>query len=180
MAIGVPLGVAAAVLWREGPPRPTPWLLTLSAATVAGAALIVTNDAGLAPGLRDSATAHLDVAKQDLGLARLIHFIALAYLVATAPSLGRLIAPVIRGAAGRAVQSLGRNSLAVFAAGSLMSACGQAALAAASPHASRGIEQFAGLAYTLAAIAALFAVAHWIECRNASVRSAGSPAAQLL
>jgi hypothetical protein len=112
------LGLLAAVLWRHGPPRPIPWLVTLSAATVAGAALIVTNDAGLAPGLRDTATAHLDVAKQDLGLARLIHFAALAYLVATAPSLGRLIGPVVRGAAGRAVQSLGRNSLAVFAAGS--------------------------------------------------------------
>jgi hypothetical protein len=176
------LGLVAAVLWRDGPPRATPWLVTLSAATVAGAALIVTDNIGLAPGLRDTATAHLDVAKQDLGLARLIHFIALAYLIATAPSLGRLIAPVIRGAFGSAVQSLGRNSLAVFAAGSVMSACGQAALAAASPHTSRGIEQFAGLAYTIAAIAALFAVAHWIECRNVPARAgaAGSAAAQPL
>jgi hypothetical protein len=66
----------------------------------------------------------------------------------------------------------------VFAAGSLMSACGQAALAATSPHASAGIEQFGGLAYTIAAIAALFAVAHWIECRNAPTPSAGSAAAQ--
>ena len=90
----------------------------------------MTNEGGLAPGLRDTATAHLDVAKQDLGLARLIHFVALAYLVATAPSFGRFIAPVIRGAFGDAVQSLGRNSLPVFAAGSLLSACGQAALAA--------------------------------------------------
>ncbi|HEX9168169.1 MAG TPA: OpgC domain-containing protein, partial [Roseiarcus sp.] len=69
------LGLAAAVLWRDGPPRPARPLLMLSAATVAGAAMIVTNDAGLAPGLRDAATAHLDVAKQDLGLARLVHFI---------------------------------------------------------------------------------------------------------
>jgi hypothetical protein len=174
------LGLVAAVLWRDGPPRPAPWLLTLSAATVAGAALIVTDDAGLSPGLREAATAHLDVAKQDLGLARLIHFIALVYLVATAPSFARFIAPVVRGAFGGAVQSLGRNSLAIFAAGSLMSACGQAALAAASPHTSRGIEQFAGLAYTVAAVAALFAVAHWIECRNAPAPAAGSPAAQPL
>ena len=106
------LGLVAAVLWRDGPPRATPWLLTLSAATVAGAALIVTNEAGLAPGLRESLTAHLDVAKQDLGLARLVHFIALAYLVATAPQFGaEFIAPMIRGGFGSAVQSLGRNSL---------------------------------------------------------------------
>jgi hypothetical protein len=173
------LGLASAVLWRDGPPRPAPWLLTLSAGIVAGAALIVTNDGGLAPGLRDTATAHLDVAKQDLGLARLVHFSALAYLVATAPSFGRLIGPVIRGAFGVAVQSLGRNSLPVFAAGSFLSACGQAALAGVSPHASAGIEQFGGLAYTIAAIAALFAVARWIECRNASA-PAGSPSVQPL
>ena len=172
------LGLVSAILWRDGLPRPAPWLVTLSAATVAGAALIVTNEGGLAPGLRDTATAHLDVAKQDLGLARLIHFVALAYLIATATTaFGRFIAPVVRGAFGNAVQSLGRNSLPVFAAGSFLSACGQAALAAASPHASAGIEQFVGLAYTVASIAALFAVAHWIECRNARL-SAASPVAQ--
>jgi hypothetical protein len=170
------LGLVSAILWRDGLPRPTPWLLMLSAATVAGAALIVTNEGGLAPGLRDTATAHLDVAKQDLGLARLIHFVALAYLIATATAFGRFIAPVVRGAFGKAVQSLGRNSLTVFAAGSLMSACGQAALAAASPHASAGIERFAGLAYTVASIAALFAVAHWIECRTARLNAANSVA----
>jgi hypothetical protein len=174
------LGLVSAVLWRDGPPQPAPWLLTLSAAIVAGAALIVTNEGGLAPGLRDTATAHLDVAKQDLGMARLVHFIALAYLVATAPSFGRFIGPVIRGAFGVAVQSLGRNSLAVFAAGSFLSACGQAALAGVSPHASAGIEQFGRLAYTIAAIAALFAVARWIECRNVPARPAGSPAYQPL
>jgi hypothetical protein len=169
------LGVVSAILWRDGLPRPAPWLVTLSAVTVAGAALIVTNEGGLAPGLRDTATAHLDVAKQDLGLARLIHFIALAYLIAMATTaFRRFIAPVVRGAFGSAVQSLGRNSLPVFAAGSILSACGQAALAAASAHASAGIEQFVGLAYTVVSIAALFAVAHWIECRNARISAASS------
>jgi hypothetical protein len=161
------LGIVSAILWRDGFSRPTPWMLTLSAATVAGAALIVTNEGGLAPGLRDTATAHLDLAKQDLGLARLIHFVALAYLIATATVFGRFIAPVVRGAFGNAVQSLGRNSLSVFAAGSFLSACGQATLAATSPHASVGVERFAGLAYTVASVAALFAIAYWIECRKA-------------
>jgi hypothetical protein len=174
------LGLVSAILWRDGLPRPAPWLVMLSAATVAGAALIVTNEAGLAPGLRDTATAHLDVAKQDLGLARLIHFVALAYLIAMATTaFGRFITPVVRGAFGAAVQRLGRNSLPVFAAGSVLSAGGQAALAATSPHASAGIEQFAGLAYTVASIAALFAVAYWIECRNAPARASGSSAPPL-
>jgi hypothetical protein len=170
------LGLVSAILWRDGFPRPAPWLLALSAMTVAGAALIVTNEGGLAPGLRDTATAHLDVAKQDLGLARLIHFVALAYLIATATVFGRFIAPVIRGAFGNAVQSLGRNSLSVFAAGSFLSACGQAALAATSPHASAGVERFAGLAYTIVSVAALFAIAYWIECRKAHHNAALSVA----
>ncbi len=173
------LGLVSAILWRNGLPRPAPWLVVLSAATVVGAALIVTNEGGLAPGLRDTATAHLDVAKQDLGLARLIHFLALAYLIAMATVFGRFLAPVVRGAFGNAVQSLGRNSLPVFAAGSFLSACGQAALAAASPHASAGIERFAGLAYTIVSIAALFAIAYWIECRkdrHIAARSVPQPA----
>ncbi|HSV00194.1 MAG TPA: OpgC domain-containing protein [Roseiarcus sp.] len=172
------LGLVSAILWRDGLPRPAAWLVTLSVATVAGAALIVTDEVGFAPGLRDTATAHLDVAKQDLGLARLVHFLALAYLIAMATTaLRRFIAPVVRGAFGTAVQSLGRNSLPVFAAGSVLSAGGQAALAVTSTHASAGIEQFVGLAYTVASIAALFAVAHRIECRNARL-SAASPVAQ--
>jgi hypothetical protein len=170
------LGLVSAILWRDGFPRPAPWLLALSVVTVAGAALIVTNEGGLAPGLRDTATAHLDVAKQDLGLARLIHFVALAYLIATATVFGRFIAPVVRGAFGDAVQSLGRNSLSVFAAGSFLSACGQAALAATSPHASAGVERFAGLAYTVVSVAALFAIAYWIECRKAHHNAARSVA----
>lgn len=166
------LGLVSAIFWRDGLPRPTPWLIMLSIATVAGAALIVTNEGGLAPGLRDSATAHLDVAKQDLGLARLIHFVALAYLIAMATAFGRFITPIVRGVFGSAVQRLGRNSLPVFAAGSILSAGGQAALAATSAHASPGIAQFAGLAYTIVSIAALFAVAHWIECRNTRLSAA--------
>ncbi len=172
------IGVVCAVLWRDGPPRASAWPIALSAAIVAAAALVVTGEGGLAPGLREAATAHLDVAKQDLGLARLVHFLALAYLVAVAPGFGRYLQRLVAGSLGGAVQSLGRNSLPVFAAGSLLSACGQAALAATSPHASAGVEQFAGFTYTLVAIAALFAVAHWIECRKARLktdRSDGRP-----
>ncbi len=165
------LGLVSAVLWRDGLPRPAPWLVALSAAAVVGAALIVTDWGGFAPGLRDSATAHLDVAKQDLGLARLVHFVALAYLIAMATAFGRFVAPVVRGAFGNAVQSLGRNSLAVFAAGSVLSAGGQAALAATSVHASDGVERFVGLAYTLVSIGLLFVLAYWIECRNVPARA---------
>ena len=158
------IGLVSAVVWRDGPPRATTGLVALSVATLVIAATATTSGAGLAPGLRDAASAHLDVAKQDLGLARLAHFAALAYLIAIAPGLAR----VTDGRLGRAVQSLGRNGLAIFAAGSLLTTVGQAGLGAAAPYASVGVEHFAGLAYTLAGIAALFAIARWIECRNTS------------
>ena len=155
------LGLICAIVWREGPPRPSPALLALSAALVAGAALVVTGAAGLRPAME-----HLDIGKQDLGLARLAHFMALAYLVAVAPGLAGLIG----GGLGRAVQSLGRNSLAVFALGSILSAFGQAALEVASGNVPVEVEHFIGLAYTLASVAALFAFARWIECRNPPFR----------
>ena len=166
------LGLVSAVLWRDGPPRPTPLLLTLSVAIVAGAALIVT-DAG---GLRQAASAHLDVVKQNLGLARLIHFVALTYLIATATTFGGLFAPVVRSAFGEAVQSLGRNSLTVFAAGCLLSAVGQAGLMAAPALVSAGVAWWAGLTYTIISVAALFVVARWIECRRTPAHVAGSTA----
>jgi hypothetical protein len=164
------LGLVCAIVWRNGPPRATPGLVTVSITTLALAALATTSGAGLAPGLRDAASAHLDLAKQDLGLARLGHFVALAYLVAIAPGLRRMIG----GPVGRAVQSLGRNSLTIFAAGSLVAAGGQAALGAAAPYTSEGVVHLAGLAYTLAGIAALFATARWIEYRNTSAPPGGA------
>jgi hypothetical protein len=159
------VGLVSAIVWRRGPPRATPGLVFLSIVVLALAALVVTDGAGAAQGLRDSAASRLDVAKQDLGLARLAHFAALAYLIAAAPQLKR----VIDSAAGRAVQRLGRNGLAVFAAGCVITALGQAALGAAQPSFSPGIEQLAGFAYTLAGVATLFALAQWIECRNTPV-----------
>jgi hypothetical protein len=173
------IGLVSAIVWRDGAPRAAPGLVALSAAVVATAALVTTSAAGIAPGLRDAASAHLDLAKQDLGLARLVHFAALAYLAAVAPGIQRLA----DGATGRAIQSLGRNGLAVFAAGSVLSAVGQAMLGATAPHASVGVEHVAGLAYTLAGIAVLFALTRWIECRNIPAppdRAFGSAAPQAL
>ena len=98
------LGLVSATLWRNGPPKPAPWVRAFSLGTVAVAALIITNDGGLAPGLRDAATPYLDLGKQNLGLGRLVHFLALACLIA-APGFGRAIAPVVSGAAGKGLQN---------------------------------------------------------------------------
>ncbi len=169
------IGLVSAIVWRKGAPRATPGAVVSSLIVTAAAALVATGAGGAAPGLREAAFSSLDVGKQDLGLARLVHFAALAYLAAVAPQIAPQMKRVVGGAAGRAVQRLGRNGLATFAAGCVISAIGQAALGAAQPHSSAGIEQLAGFAYTLAGIACLFALARWIECRNPPVPPAVAP-----
>jgi uncharacterized membrane protein YeiB len=116
---------------------------------------------GFLPGLRDHAYAALDVGKQNLGAARLVNFLALAYLLATTPLLGALA----RTAPGQAIQSLGRRSLTVFAVSSLLCALGQAGAGvltgAVDDRMAHGIE----FGYTLASIGALIVLASWMECR---------------
>jgi len=155
-------GLLGAILWRNGPPRPLRGITALSLAIVALSAVAATGAFGLLPDVRDAWFGRLDIAKQDLGLARLVHFAAIAYLVAICPGLDRLT----DGPPGRAVQALGRNGLAVFAAGSIVSALGQAFLEAAAGHLSGRVEHLAGFAYTLGGIAVLFALVRWLECRT--------------
>ena len=156
------LGVVAAVAWRERPPARSPILLALSAAVLIGGAVVVTDGAHVWPGLRDLAFLHLDLGKQDLGLVRLAHFFALAYVVATAPRLGA----IVDSAPGRALQRLGRHSLAIFAAGSLLSAVGQAGLATAGRLTSVDVQTGLGIAYTLASVAVLVGLANHFEGRS--------------
>jgi hypothetical protein len=155
------LGVLAGVRWGEKPLRRSPIVQTLCLAVAAAGALIVTDGFGLLPGLRDHAFAVLDIGKQDLGAARLVNFLALAYVLATTPLLGVLA----RTSAGEAVQSLGRRSLPVFAVSSLLCALGQAAggilTGTENYYVARAIE----FGYTLASIGALFVLASWLECR---------------
>ena len=155
------LGVLAGVRWGEKPLRRSPIVQTLCLAVAAAGALIVTDGFGLLPGLRDHAFVVLDIGKQDLGAARLVNFLALAYVLATTPLLGVLA----RTSAGEAVQSLGRRSLPVFAVSSLLCALGQAAggilTGTENYYVARAIE----FGYTLASIGALIVLASWLECR---------------
>ncbi len=99
---------------------------------VFAAAVVKTNALGIAPSLSDATFAHLDVSDTNLGFARLVHFLALAYLVAAASSRIGLIARFVRKVPGQTLQALGRNSLAVFAAGLLLSSVGRAVIEAAA------------------------------------------------
>ncbi|MFN3616100.1 MAG: OpgC family protein, partial [Rubrimonas sp.] len=114
------IGVIVGTLWREGPPR-SPTLAALAAGVVAFALAARTDVAGLAPGLGEWVGPRLDGHKPQLGLARLLHFLALAYLLAI---LG-VARPVLDSAVGRTITAMGRAALPVFCVGSVLAAIGQ-------------------------------------------------------
>lgn len=157
------LGIVAAIRWRQQAPQRSPMIWTLCVVVTAASAIVVNDGFGLAPGLHDRAFAVLDVGKQDLGAARLINFLALAYLAATSPFFAQLG----RTPLGEALQSLGRNSLTIFAASSVLSAIGQAGLAGWGPSVTEDVAKGLEFGYTLACIGGLFALARYLEWRKA-------------
>ena len=167
------LGLLAGVRWGDAPPRRLPLVQAIALGLVAAGALIVTDGLGLAPGLHDMAFAALDVGKQNLGAARLVNFLALAYLLATTPWLGALA----RTPPGQAAQALGRRSLPVFAVSSLLCAFGQAGAEMLAGSVDDRMARAIEFGYTLAAIGALIVLASWLECRI-SLRGGASAAAR--
>ena len=85
------------------------------------AALVVSNVFGFLPGLVDEAGVYLDWSKTDLGLVRVVDFLALAYIVYSSPAVGRLRATSVYAFFGR----LGRNALTIFCVGSFLNGLGQ-------------------------------------------------------
>jgi len=160
------IGIVCAATWPGRECRAWPKLVALSGIIVVGALIVSTDAFGLTPGLERGTLPHLDAYKARLGLGRLIHFMALAYLVALASVLFPYIARMISSAAGRAFQGLGRNSLAVFFFGSLLSAGGRASVALFSVEAPWINSSLLGAAYTSVSVAALFAAGLWIMRRD--------------
>jgi len=90
-------------------------------AVVAASAVVATDALRLIPRLSLDAHVLLDTTKTDLGLARLVHFIALAYLIGQSG-----VARLLRSTPIYAPLALmGRHSLPVFATGSLLTAIGE-------------------------------------------------------
>lgn len=96
-------------------------LLALCLVILVASFFVVTNGFHLVPGLWDSVRESIDVGKTNLGLARLLHFLALAYVLSHL-GLSRIFA---RRPVYAPLCLIGRHSLPVFAAGSLLSALGQ-------------------------------------------------------
>ena len=113
MAVGLGLRTAAI-------PRSIP-LIALAAVIVALSSFCVTDGFGLWPGLEDEVRTwgHLD--KTTLGVGRLVHFLAIAYLVYSIR-----LAEWMRGSpAFEPLCAIGRHGLWMFCALSLMAAGGQ-------------------------------------------------------
>lgn len=131
-------------------------------------ALVVSNLFGLAPGLVDEAGRYLDWNKSDLGVARIVDFVALAYTIHFSNFNLRIQAtPFFAFFA-----LLGRNALPIFCAGSLMSALGQ--ILADSSYASPALD----IVYVSVALALLHRLAGLVDrpapapARAAPTRSA--------
>lgn len=123
------IGIAIGLLLRTGRPIPqSPLLFRAALVLTLASALLVSDLFGLAPGLLASMS-WLDPfkSKTDLGIIRLVHFLALACLLHAAGITAWLrrfpafFAPLAR---------MGRHGLAVFAAGCVLTAIGQIAMRA--------------------------------------------------
>ena len=104
--------------------------------------------------------------KSYLFLPRLLHILALAYVLSALPVLKRVAA----GPGGAGLAMLGRHSLPVFAAGTLMAYAAQVAKVLAGPSFLLDTAMIAG------GIAVLFLVARLQEGRKVRVRAAPAAA----
>jgi hypothetical protein len=157
------IGIICALRWRNGLPRPRGLLIAVAVAIILGAAAILSIKA---MGLKAAASilAHLDLDKPDLGIMRLVYFLALAYVMSTVAVAEPWATPmrrIVGSRIGRSFQGIGRNSLLFFALGSIASAGGRSLMAAAYYQgAAHLFVHLIGLGYTAVAIIGMFAVAN--------------------
>lgn len=115
------IGLCAGLTLRNTRLPRSPWLIGLAAVVVVFSAFSVNNGFSLEPGLQDWTGTWADLNKTVLGFGRIVHFLALSYLISLVDLPHR-----IRGRAAFGVFcSLGRHSLAVFAVLSVLAAIGQ-------------------------------------------------------
>lgn len=128
----------------------------LALALTLGAALIVTNFIGFFPDIANIVIAHLDRGKTELGVIRIVDFLALAYVIYCSGVSTKLSRTAIFSAASL----MGRHSLAVFGAGSLLSAIGQILNDTVVSSALFDV------VFVLAGLWTLYKLASFLECRH--------------
>jgi hypothetical protein len=168
------IGISCTAAYRDRLHQVSGGLLLISASMVLAAAVVETNALGIAPGLRDATFAHLDVDKANLGFARLVHFLALAYLVAAASNHFGLVAGFVGGVPGQTLQALGRNSLPVFAVGLVLATVGCTAIDAAAIETSGAPLYGIRIACVLTSITLLVVFGLWIDRSASSLKAANS------
>jgi len=157
------VGIATGILFA-GRPMPYSRRATAAAFVLLVASMAIVRDGfGLVPGLRDAVFAPLDLTKSDLGLGRLIHFLALAYFV-TQLRVGTVLKRTI---VGPDMMRLGRNGLVIFATGSLLSALGQVIMTLTAVKSSAS-PQIIGMVFTIVGIFGLLALARYLEWNKLS------------
>jgi hypothetical protein len=112
-AIGLTIGIGL----RTRAPAANGKLFAVCLVAIVASAFLVTNGFGFTPGLWDQVREFLDVNKTDLGLLRLLHFLALAYVVFYSGVTGWLARIIVF----KPLCLIGRHSLPVFALGSILS-----------------------------------------------------------
>jgi hypothetical protein len=115
------IGIFVGLRLREGGIPFDRRLFAASVVMLLVSAFIVTKAFGFMPGLPELVNRYVDMSKTDLAPLRVIHFLALAYVLYHSGITARLK----QGALYEPLCTLGRQSLPVFAAGSILSAIGQ-------------------------------------------------------
>ena len=166
------LGMIAGAAMRTGPVPYSRPLFVGACLYLLSALVVTTAGFGFAPDLPAHVWPFLDADKGILGSARLLHFLCLAYVISQI-RLGELLLK-LRGAGAVAV--LGQQSLSVFAAGSLLSAVGQAVLGLAEPYRSNPLAFGAiGVATVCAGVTVLVGLARyltWQQAKGTALRPA--------
>jgi hypothetical protein len=133
--------------------------LMIASLLVVGVSLVVTTSGfGLLPWLWDTARPLVDLDKHNLGLGRILHFLALAYVLSQL-HIGDVLKRTI---VGPDVMRLGRNALTIFSVGSLLSAAGQVIMTLAAVKYSAS-PQIIGMVFTILGIIGLLALARYLE-----------------
>jgi hypothetical protein len=120
------------------------------------AALVVSNGFGFLPGLVDQAGTHLDWGKTELGLVRIIDFLAIAYVIYCSSATDRARSTPVYAFFCR----LGRNALAIFCVGSFLSGLGQVLRDAGF------VAPLFDVFYVAASLLTMYAIAGFLENTN--------------
>ncbi|MBF9233302.1 OpgC family protein [Microvirga alba] len=152
------IGIAAGILFAKRRLPHERSLVLGAAILVIASFLIMTECFGLVPDLREMVFEHLDLGKQDLGIFRLVHFLALAYLLVQLRVGEALESTFI----GPELIRLGRNGLAIFGVGSLLSALGQVIMTLTAVKSSAS-PQMIGMVFTVLGVFGLLALARYLE-----------------